>query len=136
MIGEQAAGEREHQRDRMVGDFGGAVVRHVAHRDAASAASADVNVIIADPRAHQNAAAVEALDKCPVDRHPVVDDQRVGAPPVAVGDPIGDQLAVYQNVRGAPEHRALDLSVVLEQGIGHQYQHRLIRFFMSGRGKP
>ena len=125
MVGDQSPGKREHQRDRVIGDLGRPVVRHVAHRDAAGRAGVDVDVVVADPGAHQDAAAVQALDQLPVDRHAVVHDHRVGAPPMLVGDPQGLHLVMDRELRSVAEHLALDLGIVLELGIRQEDQHDL-----------
>jgi hypothetical protein len=56
MKADNAAGQREHQRDCVVGDLARAIVRRIAHRDAGSARHFQVDVIEADTRAHYNTA--------------------------------------------------------------------------------
>ena len=80
-------------------------------------------MVVADAGADQDATAGQPLDQAPVDRHAVVDDQRVGAPPVVVGDPVRHHLATNHDLDAFPEHLALDLGVVFELRIGHEDQH-------------
>jgi hypothetical protein len=49
-----AAGQRQHQRDRVVGHFGGAVIRHVAGRNIAGAPAGGIDIVEADTRAHRD----------------------------------------------------------------------------------
>jgi hypothetical protein len=123
VIGDQAARQREHQGDRVVGDLGGAVVRHVAHRDPAAAAGGDVDVVVADAGPHQDPAALEAPDQGAVDRHAVVGDQRIGHAPALVRNAVRGKLVVERDFGALAEHRALDQRFVVEHRIGQHDQH-------------
>ena len=59
MIADDAAPQRQHQADGMIGDFAGAVVRRVADGDARFGCSVEVDMIEADAGAHDDAAALE-----------------------------------------------------------------------------
>jgi hypothetical protein len=93
-------------------------------------------VVVADPGPDQEAAAVQPFDQLTIDRHPVIDDQRIRAAPVLAGDAIGDQFVVEDYVGEIAEHVALDLGVILEQRIGHQYLHCLIHRLHSRAAEP
>ena len=56
MKADNAAGQRKHQRDCVVGDLARAIIRRVAHRDAESARHFQIDVIKADTRAYYNTA--------------------------------------------------------------------------------
>ena len=51
MIADNAASQREHQCDCMVGDFARAIVRRIAHGDADAAGRFQVDVVEAHARA-------------------------------------------------------------------------------------
>ena len=55
VIGGSAAGQRQHQRDRVIGHFRGAVVGHVEDRDAACAPGRAVDRVVAHARAEHAA---------------------------------------------------------------------------------
>ena len=123
VVGDQAAGEPEHQRDRVIGDLGGAVVGHVADRDPPLAAGGDVDVVVADARPDQDPAVRQPLDQGAIDRHAVVGDQRIGRAPAIVRDAVGGELVVHRELELGAEDLALDQGVVLEQRVGQQNQH-------------
>ena len=118
VVGDEAAGEPEHQRDRVVGDLGRAVVGHVADRNPALAAGGEVDVVVADAGPDQDPAAREALDQGALERHAEVGDHRLGGAPVLVRDPLGGELVVHGDLEVGAEDLALDLGVVLEQRVG------------------
>jgi len=55
MVQQDASAQGQHQRDRMVGDFGGAVIGYVADEDVATGQRLAIELVIADPHAHDAA---------------------------------------------------------------------------------
>ena len=77
MIGDNAAGQRERQRDRMVGDFARAIVRRIAHGDAGAARRLEVDLIEADAGANDHPAIWNTSDEVGVDPHHMPDHEAV-----------------------------------------------------------
>ena len=123
LVRDQAARQAQQQRDRVIGDLGRAVVRHVAHRDAAGAARREIDLVVADPGPHHDPTTLEPVHDVPVDRHLVIDDQRVGGAPARVRDAIGAALAMDGDLSARAERLALDQGIVLVLGVGQQDQH-------------
>ena len=76
MVQQDAAPQGQRQRDRMVGDLGRAVIGHVADQDVARRGGGAVELVIADPHAHDRAQPRKALqigagDAKPHDHQPV-----------------------------------------------------------------
>jgi len=62
MVQQDASAQGQHQRDRMVGDFGGAVIGDVADQDVAPRQRLAVELVVADPHAHDAAQLRKALE--------------------------------------------------------------------------
>ena len=77
MIGDNAPGQRDRQRDRMVGDFARAIVRRIAHGDARAARRLQVDLIEADARPNDHPAVWNASYEVGVDPHHVPDHEAV-----------------------------------------------------------
>ena len=69
MKADNAAGQRKHQRDCMVGDLARAIIRRIAHRDAEAARHFQIDVIEAHTRAHYNTAFWHFGNEVGVDPH-------------------------------------------------------------------
>jgi len=69
MKADDAASQREHQCDRMVGDFARPIVRSIAHRDPDAACGFKVDVIEADTGPHNHPTFWNFGYKAEIDRH-------------------------------------------------------------------
>ena len=77
VIGDDAAGQRQHQCDGMIGHIGGAVIRRVADGNAERSACGDIDLVEADAGAHDQAAAIQPLDQRTVEIGIVIADDGV-----------------------------------------------------------
>ena len=85
MIADNAAAERQHQTDSVVGDLAGAVVGRVTNRDADGGRRREIDMVEADSGPDDDAAAPQSGNKGGVDFHLVPRDQRVAGAKGFVG---------------------------------------------------
>ena len=81
---QDAAAQGQRQRDRMVGDLGGAVIGHVADEDVASRRRGAVELVVTDPHADDRPQPGKALQIGAADPEPH-DHQPVGFGAIRVG---------------------------------------------------
>lgn len=106
----------------MVSDLAGAVVRHVADRDAAPRARRKIDVVETDARAHDQAAVRHAVEQAVIHRNFVIDHQRVAGRescPGSSNGPIRPFVKEAQRDIGAASERgSLDNAIVSKARIG------------------
>ena len=120
-----AAAERQGKRQRVVGDLGGAVVRHVAHHHLARGGRCAIDLVVADTHAHDAAEVGEPGEVFGghgmAHHHQAVD---LGAVALLELRQVGDVAPHHAHV--GPEHLALDRVVVVQLlGIKHRLDHGL-----------
>jgi hypothetical protein len=128
MKADNAAGQRNYQRDCVVGDLARAIVRRIAHRDAGSGRHFQVDVIEADTRAHYNTAFWHFGYEVGVDPHLVPRHDAVGLRE-SVGGKAFDlafpaDCPVDQRSSGLP----LDLAIVGILRVGREEMETQGRF--------
>ena len=123
MVQQQAAAEREDHGDRVVGDFGRAVIRDVADEDVAGGGGFAVEPVVADPHAHDGAQAGEAGDVGGA-QELAEDHQALDLGAFGVGE-VGDHVGVaHEDADVRAEDRPL-LRVVGVHAFGvHDGDHR------------
>ncbi len=120
MEADDAASQREHQRDGMVGDFARPIVRSIAHRDPYAACGFKVDVIEADAGPHNHPTFWDFGYKGGVDRHlmpghnAVRPRESVDGKPVEVAFPADRPVDIWSS--GLP----LDLVIVGILRIGRE----------------
>jgi len=77
MIADNAAAESQHQSDGMIGDLAGAIVGRVANRNPCAGRRREVDMVVANARADDDAATPQGGNKGSVDLHLVPRDQGV-----------------------------------------------------------
>ena len=84
MVQQDAAPQGQRQRDRMIGDLGGAVIGDVADQDVAPRRGGAVELVVADPHAHDRAQPGKARELGAGDAEPH-DHQPIGLGAIGVG---------------------------------------------------
>jgi hypothetical protein len=120
MKADNAAGQREHQSDCVIGDLARAIIRRVANRDSGAARDFQIDVIEADACAHYDAAFRHLEYQVRVDPHLVPRHNAVrlreSIEGEAFGLPFSADCPVDIRSRGLP----FDLAVVRKLRIGRE----------------
>jgi len=113
-----AAEQRQHHGDRGIGDVGGAVIGRVADGDAARTAPRAVDVVEADPAAHDDPPNWAPAPARRRDRELVIEDDPIAAPPRRLGHLARMVRALDVDDGARPRRFALDIRLARELGVG------------------
>ena len=105
----------------MVGDFGGPVVGHVAHGDAAPPRGLNIDQVVADAEAANDAEVRRPLEHRVVDGHLQAGDQGVDGAPFGGADRGRVRFEALDETHGSGQRRPLDREIVDRLHIGVEY---------------